>query len=661
MIVKKKKKQSFIVPTIIFLVLFYFVLRVMSLVSEAGEFDIEMLNTALNTLYKLNTPLILSRKNIMISVFIAGFVVLFYESYILSQKENIQEKTYGSSEWQSPKVLDKKKSKNIEENIILTKTEQVSKNPKISKMNRHILLIGRPGTGKSKFFLEPNILNATGSLVITDPKGELLRDCGNVLKMKGYDIKVLNLDNKAISNFYNPFEYIRKVYTTMSDEDIDEYVYSENSKIKEDDVMTLINVLIKNTKSSEIDTQTGDPFWEKAEILLLQSLFYYILEEHKDDPLRKNIPEVLNLMRKAMPNESGISELDILFEDFAHKYGEEHIAVKQWLHFKAAQGAKKMIATIIMMATSRLACFNINEVKNLVLTDNIELDRLGMPIDEDELEEINKSNPKKSKNGKVAIFVIIKPSDPTFNFIASMMYTQIFQVIDENAVRCGGTLATPVDLYLDEFAQLGEIPNFKEELAYVRGLNVGIVISIQSLSQLKQFYKETWETIIDCCDTTILLGSNSETTLKYFETMLGKKTWYKKSSGRTFSRQGSSSQNWDIVGRELANMNEINMMGYGKCIVLIPNVGVFFSDLYDIKVHPYYKFMYDSWNKDTKKNIYIHNPKGTKEDEISEIFSLIGIKNCKVIPKCKFETVNEKELEKIADNVYTAEEVLKAC
>lgn len=240
------------------------------------------------------------------------------------------------------------------------------------------------------------------------------------------------------------------------------------------------------------------------------------------------------------------------------------------------------------------------------------------------------------------------------------MYTQIFQVIDENAVRCGGTLATPVDLYLDEFAQLGEIPNFKEELAYVRGLNVGILISIQSLSQLKQFYKETWETIIDCCDTTILLGSNSETTLKYFETMLGKKTWYKKSSGRTFSRQGSSSQNWDIVGRELANMNEINMMGYGKCIVLIPNVGVFFSDLYDIKVHPYYKFMYDSWNKDTKKYIYIHNPKGTKEDEISEIFSLIGIKNCKVIPKCKFETVNEKELEKIADNVYTAEEVLKA-
>ena len=242
MIVKKKKKQSFIVPTIIFLVLFYFVLRVMSLVSEAGEFDIEMLNTALNTLYKLNTPLILSRKNIMISVFIAGFVVLFYESYILSQKENIQEKTYGSSEWQSPKVLE-----NIEENIILTKTEQVSKNPKISKMNRHILLIGRPGTGKSKFFLEPNILNATGSLVITDPKGELLRDCGNVLKMKGYDIKVLNLDNKAISNFYNPFEYIRKVYTTMSDEDIDEYVYSENSKGRNTTFTSIVLLYFRRT------------------------------------------------------------------------------------------------------------------------------------------------------------------------------------------------------------------------------------------------------------------------------------------------------------------------------------------------------------------------------------------------------------------------------
>ena len=203
-------------------------------------------------------------------------------------------------------------------------------------------------------------------------------------------------------------------------------------------------------------------------------------------------------------------------------------------------------------------------------------------------------------------------------------------------------------MYMDEFAQLGEIPLFVEELAYVRGLNCGIAIFLQSLSQLKKYYEKTWETILDCCDITMLLGSNSKETLEYFVTLLGKKTWYKKSSGRTFSRQGSSSHNWDVVGRELATIEELKNLGFGNCVLFITNIGAFYSKLYDIKKHPYYPLMYDSWNPKQKQYYYSHN--GNKEEKINSVVGImkeLGFDNCEEIPSPEIEELTDEELKTI--------------
>lgn len=658
MIVKKEKKRPVIILVIIGLFVFYFVMRLMTAIDNGGgEFKFELLNETLSSLYILSTPLIFSRKNIKVAVFATLIAFMIYECVRLQNKKNMQEYTYGSAEWQRPSVLKHMKSAEFENNIILTATEQISKNMKVSGMTRHIIMIGRPGTGKSRYVFKPNILNATGTLAITDPKGELLRDCGMSLIRKGYDIKVLNLDKKNLSNHYNPFMYIRKVKKTISDSELEKFMSEETThektSIKEDDVMILINCIMKNTKSDMIDTQTGDPFWEKSELLFLQSLFYYILEEYKDRPQKQNFTTLLELIRNASPDSTGMSNLDRLFQIFETKNGSNHIAVKQYKHFKVAAESKKMMSTIIMTATARLSCFNIKEVADLTDTDDMELDRIGMPIGSEDLEKVNAQSIKKSKNGRVAYFVITKPSDNTFNFIASLMYTQIFQMIDSNAERCasglnsGLELATPFDMYLDEFAQLGEIPLFQEELAYVRGLNVGIVICLQSLSQLKKMYKDTWETILDCCDTNIFLGSNSKETLDYYVSLLGKKTWYKKSSGRTFARQGSSNQNWDVVGRELATLDELAKLGKGNCLLYIANIGFFFSKVYKLKKHPNYKDLYEPWKKKTKANEYKHNPavKDAKAEGeyMQSQLELMGLPVIKVMPKVSINDITKAE------------------
>ena len=223
--------------------------------------------------------------------------------------------------------------------------------------------------------------------------------------------------------------------------------------------MTLIDCIMKNTKSDQIETQTGDPFWEKAEMLFMQSLVFYMLEEYKDRPLKKNFTTILRLIRLSAPDNNGRSELDGLFKEFEEKYGEEHIAVKQYKHFKVSAKSPKMMSTIIMTATARLGCFNIKALADMTNDDTMELDRIGMPINQEELKKINDNSTRRSGHGKVAYFIITKPSNSTFNFIGTLMYTQMFQQIDENALRCGGSLATPLDMYMDEFRQQGQINN----------------------------------------------------------------------------------------------------------------------------------------------------------------------------------------------------------
>lgn len=335
--------------------------------------------------------------------------------------------------------------------------------------------------------------------------------------------------------------------------------YDEEHPIQEDDVMSLINTIMANTKSENIQNTSGDPFWEKAEMIYLQALFYYTLRHY--DKAHQNFTTVLNLIRLSNPDSTGVSNLDRLFDNWT-KDEPEAIGVKQYKHFKVAASAPKMMSTIIMVATARLASFNIKEIANMTETDTMELNRIGMPLDDNSplLKQINSESNKPIGNGKVAYFVITKPSNNTFNYLASIFYTQIFEIIDENAKLCGGSLATPLEIYMDEWSQLGEIPRFVEELAYLRGLNVGITVGLQSLSQLKQKYKDSWESVLDCCDSTLFLGGMSKETLEYLVALLGKKTWYKKSSGRTYARQGSSSTNWDVVGRELATLDELSKM-----------------------------------------------------------------------------------------------------
>ncbi len=321
--------------------------------------------------------------------------------------------------------------------------------------------------GKSRYYFKPNILSANGSIIVTDPKAELLRDCGYSLKQKGYTIKVLNLDEKSESNHYNPFVYVKEARNFN-----DVLGYSDSKRqIQEDDVMSLINTLMVNTKSENIENTSGDPFWEKAEMIFLQSLFYYVIRNY--DKRHQNFTAILKLIRLSNPNNAGVSPLDELFNEWAKKEPDA-VGVKQYKHFKVAASAPKMMSTIIMVATARLAAFNIREIAELTDTDDMELNRIGMPLDDNSalLQEINKKTGKNIGNGKIAYFIVTKPSDGTFNFLASIFYTQVFAMIDENAKLCGGSLATPLEIYMDEWAQLGEIPRFIEELAYLRGLNV---------------------------------------------------------------------------------------------------------------------------------------------------------------------------------------------
>lgn len=269
------------------------------------------------------------------------------------------------------------------------------------------------------------------------------------MKKKGYTIKVLNLDEKSKSNHYNPFAYIKELPT------FDEIIGNENPnyKIQEDDVMTLINTLMVNTKSENIENTSGDPFWEKSEMIYLQALFYYTIRHY--DKTHQNFSTILKLIRLSNPDSTGVSPLDKLFDNWA-KDEPDHIGVKQYKHFKVAASAPKMMSTIIMVATARLAAFNIKEISDLTNTDDMELERIGMPINDNSpiLQKINADTGKHIGNGKVAYFIITKPSDSTFNFLASIFYTQVFSMIDENAKRLGGSLVTPLEIYMDEWAQL---------------------------------------------------------------------------------------------------------------------------------------------------------------------------------------------------------------
>lgn len=649
MLVKREKKTSYILIGLIVLIASYFTLRVCTLMElNGGNFKVEYLNEALDNLYKLNTPLIITSKTIFISLFVGFFVLVIIANYLISQKRNIQENTYGSSDWEDPKNIQKFKDPNFENNLILTSTEMFSKNMKISKRNKNIILIGRPGTGKSRFFFKNNLLNANGeSIIVTDPKAELLRDCGMSLVNKGYDIRVLNVVDKWKSDHFNPLMYIKKVPKNHNLLDVNNGIslkdeIEQNDWIAEDDVMTLINTLMLNTKSETIESNTGDPFWEKAEMVFLQAIMYYVIFNYDDKD--KNFKTILELIRLAEPDKEGKSELSKLFDAWEQK-DPDNIGIKQWNHFKVSASSPKMMSTIIMTASARLAPFNIAELERMTADDTMDLNRIGA----------------KGYEGKIAIFIITSPNNQTFNFLANIMYSQIFSIIDYNASKNNGSLPSGCQLYMDEWSQLGTIPRYLEMLAYVRGLNVGIVTGLQSLSQLKKVYKDNWETALDCCDYVLFLGSRSKETLEYMMNMLGKKTWYKRSSGRTYSKQGSSSTNWDIVGRELAHVDEIARMKAGTCILLVSGLRPFASNLYDVTKHPRYNELFEPWNPDvTKQNFYDHSKQRNISKELKSqqrMINDLGLSFAKVVP-FKMRDLTDYELKQIGNDILLSNKTI---
>ena len=648
MIVKREHKINYVLIFLIVLIASYFTLRVCTLVEQnGGDFKIDYLNEALNTIYKFNTPLIINTQTVGISIFVGfmTFVIIF--NYQLSIKKNIQENTYGSSDWETPDTIKKFRDPVFENNQIFTSTELFSKNMRISKRNRNVTLIGRPGTGKSRSYFKPNILSANGeSLIITDPKGELLRDCGMSLVNNGYDIKVLNLVDKSQSDNFNPLMYIRRIPKEYKEIDmnnglsISEEIQKE--RIQEDDVMTLINVLMQNTKSDTIESNTGDPFWEKAEMVFLQAIMYYVIFNYEDKD--KNFKTILELIRLAEPDKEGNSQLGRLFDVWERK-DPDNVGIKQWNHFKVSASSPKMMSTIIMTASARLAPFNIAELENMTTTDTLELSRIG----------------EEGDKGKIACFIITSPNNSTFNFLANILYSQIFTIIDYNASQHNGSLPSGCQIYMDEWSQLGTIPRFLEMLAYIRGLNCGVTIGLQSLSQYKKVYKDNWETGLDCCDYTLFLGSRSKETLEYISLLMGKKTWYKKSSGRTFSKQGSSSTNWDIVGRELSTVDEIARMKEGYCILLVSGLRPFTSKVYNIKNHPRYSELFEPWDKErTAHNYYNHKRQREMTKEMNKYQTMLnelGLPFAKV-QKLEMRPITEFELNKMDSDILLSNKTI---
>lgn len=594
--IKKRKKTNPWKLAAIFFGTFYVTLRLASACTNGFSFEaLKEVSEGLN-LFDLSA-LVLSRTNLSYAFCTAIFFLCASYAKTIGRKATAFNRSHGNAKFAEPKEADPYKEKDIVDNMILTKNVQVAKNMKVSQRNRNVVLVGRPGTGKSRYFFKPNILNATGTIIVTDPKGELLRDCGYSLKQKGYTIKVLNLDKKTESNRYNCLNYIKKVDRDNLSEKRRK-LWTEDS-IAEDDVMSLIDCIFKNTQG-DVDTKTGDPFWEKAEMMFLQALFYYVLLSGKYSKEDQNFNAIMSLIEKAKPKtEDGggdaDSELNGIFQEWEkeliEKGDENNIGLKQWKLFQNSAGSPKTMSTIVLTASARLAAMNIAEISELVSTDDMELERIG----------------KAGSEGRIAYFIITKPGDSAFNFLANIFYSQVFKMIDYNAFLNHGSCATNVDLYMDEWAQLGEIPRFVEQLAYVRGLNCGVVIGLQSLSQLKKVYKDSWETALDCCDYKILMGSESEETLKYFSSLMGKETIIEQDE----SKGKNKSKSLKEIGSDLATIDQLRRMEKGKCILMMSSLNAFYDEMYDLSSHPLYDQLYEPWNKKDPKNakkLYAHGP-----------------------------------------------------
>lgn len=461
---------------------------------------------------------------------------------------------HGSAKWGTDKDIKPFIDKIDEKNIILTKTESLSLDTRKTLRNNNVLVIGGSGSGKTRFFVKPNLMQKHTSYVITDPKGSLIKETGKMLEDAGYKIKIFDLINMEKSDKYNFFSYLRD----------------------EKDVLKLVNNLITNTNSPY--SKTSGDFWEKAETALLQALFSYILFETREED--KHIGSVMELLRLAEvreDNEDFKSPLDLLFEDLKEE-DPNNFASKQYDLFKL--GAGKTAKSILVSVGVRLSAFNIPAVSELLSEDTLEMDTLG--------------------DEKTALFVILPDTDKTFNFISAIMYQQLFDTLFLKAENeYGGRLPFHVRFLLDEFANIGQIPSFETYIATMRSREVSVSVILQNVAQLKSLYKDTWETITGNCDTLLFLGGKEQSTLEYISKMIGKTTIDLRTTNQSKGQTGSFSINEQVLGRELITASEVGLLRTDECILSIRGVEPFLSKKYDIKKHKNYKEISDYDEKNT--------------------------------------------------------------
>ena len=488
-----------------------------------------------------------SLKAILIFLLIYGLGIGVY----LSTKRNYRKgEEHGSAKWGNASQLSKKYAdKNKYENIILTQNTRIGLDGRKHRRNLNVLVCGGSGAGKTRFYAKPNIMQANTSFVVLDPKGEILRDTGFMLEKEGYEIRVLDLINTERSHGYNPFVYLRD----------------------DKDILKLVANLVRNTTPK--GAQSNDPFWERAETALLEALILYLVNEAP--PEEQNFPMVMEMISAAEVKEEDEGYTSILDELFnaLELRNPDHLALKQYRIFKMAAG--KTAKSILISCGARLAPFDIQELREITAYDELELDTLG--------------------DRKTALFIIISDTDDTFNFLASMIYTQLFNLLCDKADDVyGGRLPVHVRCLIDECANIGQIPKLEKLMATIRSREISACLVLQAQSQLKALYKDNCDTIIGNCDSSVFLGGKEPTTLKELSAALGKETIDTFNTGESRGRERSHSLNYQKLGKELMSQDELAVLGGGKCILQLRGVRPFLSDKYDVTQHPNYKYLSDA-------------------------------------------------------------------
>ena len=464
---------------------------------------------------------------------------------------------YGSARWGTPKDIEPFIAPKFEDNIILTKTERLmmSNRPPDPKnaRNKNVLVVGGSGSGKTRFWLKPNLLQCHSSYVVTDPKGSIVVECGNALLKNGYKLKILNTINFSKSMHYNPFAYVHS----------------------EKDILKLVTTLMTNTKG---EGSGGDPFWEKSERLLLTALIAYLhYEALVEEQNFATLLEMLNTMQVLEDDEEYQNPVDLLFEELGKKKPNS-FAVRQYKLYKLAAG--KTAKSLLISCGARLAPFDIQELRDLTMYDELALDTLG--------------------DKKTALFLIMSDTDSTFNFLISMVYTQLFNLLCDKADDVyGGKLPVHVRCLIDECANIGQIPNLEKLVATIRSREISACLVLQARSQLKAIYKDNADTIVGNMDSQIFLGGSEPTTLKDLSEMLGKETIDAFNTSDTRGNSPSYGTTFQKMGHELLSRDELAVLDGGKCILQLRGVRPFLSDKYDLTQHPNYKLTSDYDPKNT--------------------------------------------------------------